>query len=252
MAWGKEMHRIIFYDQTDSTNLRLRELADTLESGTVAIAGSQTAGRGRMGRHWLSRKGEGAWFSILLKDTRIDSDNVGGLVFVCALAGAETIRALSGADVRIKWPNDPVVDGKKICGILCESEFEGNTLKYSICGIGINLNGTEFPPELPWATSVRMSTGVTLGTEDVISGFLDRFDHYSETLCSGCISQITDRVRTISATLGQKVRAQNEMTEFVGTAVDLTDDGALIVEADGTRHILRSGEISVRGIMGYA
>lgn len=245
------MHQILRYESTDSTNLRLKELADGADNGLVALAAEQTLGRGRLSRSWLSRKGEGAWFSILVKDARLTNENAAGLVFVCAMAGARSLKRLSGADVGIKWPNDLVRNGKKLAGILCESGFEGQRLKWTVCGVGINLTTLVFPGELPWAGSVLSETGVALEADVVVDAFLEEFDSALETLLTEGLAAVISAVKPLSATLGRRVMAEYEGGTVSGEAIDLLPDGALLLKTEDALVPLRVGDVSVRGLMGY-
>ncbi len=245
------MRRIIFLDSVDSTNLKLKQLADTAPNGTAVIADCQTAGRGRLGRNWLSRSGDGAWFSVLVKDARLTSLNAEGLVFCCALAAADALKELSRKEILIKWPNDLVLNGKKLCGILCESGFDGDKLKWSVCGIGINLNAESFPPELPYATSLRLETGFVYDSRQVALDTLARFDTYTEMLYNDGLEKLTGLIAPISATLGREVRAIYAGTELQGTAERLLPDGSLLIRTTDGPVSVRSGEVSVRGLYGY-
>ncbi|MCR4578469.1 MAG: biotin--[acetyl-CoA-carboxylase] ligase [Clostridiales bacterium] len=245
------MRRIIYYESVDSTNLKLKQLADTVPNGTAVIADCQTAGRGRLGRNWLSRPGDGACFSVLVKDNRLTSLNAEGLVFCCALAAADALRELSGKEILIKWPNDLILNGKKLCGILCESGFDGDKLKWTVCGIGINLNAESFPPELPYATSLRLETGLTYDSRQAAMDTLARFDRYTEMLYNDGLGKLTGLIAPISATLGREVRAIYAGTEIRGTAEKLLDDGSLLIRTAQGSVSVRSGEVSVRGLYGY-
>ena len=250
---GVYMHRQIYYAVTDSTNERLKALADEAENGLVAVAGEQTAGKGRIGRKWQSQPGQGAWFSVLLKDERLNAQNVPGVVFVCALAAARSLNRLcQESGFAIKWPNDIVHGGKKICGILCESGMSGDALQYAVAGIGINLKAESFGSELPWAASVRSETGFDLDADAVIGAFLNEFDIAMEQMYNYRLSGILDRIRPLSATLGRMVRAENGENSFTGTAEDFGPDGSLIIrDLDGIQHTVHAGDVSVRGVMGY-
>ena len=246
------MHARQNFETIDSTNEYLKRNSALLPDGFVVSADEQTFGKGRLARRWESRRGEGAWFSILLKDRQLNGENAVGLVFVCALAGARALRQLTkNADILVKWPNDLVLNGKKIAGILCESGFAGDRLAYCICGIGINLNATAFPQELPWASSIRIETGLTLDAEDVIKAFLIEFDMHAETLLRSGLKPILEALKPVSATLGRRVCAVGGAADLTGTAVDFGADGTLIVDDGHCRHNISVGDVSIRGVMGY-
>ena len=245
-------HTIIYYKTVDSTNLRLKEMAHGAPDGTVVLAGAQTAGRGRLGRTWDSRPDGGAYFSVLVKDARVTEGNVSALVFVCALACARALRRLTSApDIQIKWPNDIVLHGKKLAGILCESGFENGLPAWTVCGIGINLTQESFPPDIPWAASIRSETGCVLSARETAEAVLDEFDKAKETLFNAGCAALLEEIKPLSATLGRQVRAEASGARIEGRALDFAPDGSLIVRAGDGMHVLRAGEVSVRGVMGY-
>ena len=247
------MHRKIYYKITDSTNERLKALADKAENGLVTVAGEQTAGKGRLGRKWVSEPGQGAWFSVLIKDKRLNVQNAQGVVFVCALAAAKVLNRLTERnDFRIKWPNDIVHGGKKIVGILCESGMDASELRYAIAGIGINLKAETFDETLPWAASVKSETGIDLKASVVIETFLEGFDIGMERLYNCGLGSVLNDIRPLSATLGRKVYAQTGNSCFAGIAEDFGEDGSLFIRDERNElHTVRAGDVSVRGVMGY-
>ena len=247
-------HPIHLLETVDSTNLELRRMvSDGAPHGTVVAAREQTAGRGRFDRKWLSRPGLGAWFSLLIRpEERIPAEKAPGLVFLAALAMANTLNTETNGGITIKWPNDLIAGGKKVAGILCEMNASESMLSWAILGIGVNLLGTDFPPDLPWAASVESQFSLQLKPNDVIIHFLKAFDElYPIWLLSG-IQPILDAIVPISATLGREVSASFSSGEsLTGTAKRFTEDGSLVVERKGQEHILRAGDVSVRGVMGY-
>ncbi|MBQ9409595.1 MAG: biotin--[Clostridia bacterium] len=246
------MHELIHLDTVDSTNEYLKRLSRDAQDGLTVWADEQTLGKGRLGRRWVSQRGQGAWFSVIVKDARLPPQNASGLVFVCALAAARSLAKLAASTkLSIKWPNDIVLNGKKIAGILCESGYEGDTLSWSICGIGINLTGLTFPPELPWAASIASETGVQLKCLDVIEEFLSAFDTGLETLFANGLGAVLNEIKPLSATLGKTVSADMHGESLIGKAIDFAPDGALLIEAGGTIHKINVGDVSVRGVMGY-
>ncbi|MEM2676119.1 MAG: biotin--[acetyl-CoA-carboxylase] ligase, partial [Candidatus Bathyarchaeia archaeon] len=166
---------IFFSHEVNSTNDWAKELAELgAPEGTVAIAETQTAGRGRIGRKWHSPKG-GLWFSITLKPNLKPSETV-KLVFLAGLAVAETLRELCGLKAETKWPNDVLVDGRKVCGILSEMKTVGEKVDYVVVGVGINANinvEKELPPELrETATSLKAMLGKEISMENLFKGLL--------------------------------------------------------------------------------
>lgn len=246
------MHRIIYYERTDSTNRRLKLLAPEAENGLTIIADEQTDGRGRLDRKWLSGPGEGAWFSVLVKDSRLSGENAAGMVFVCALAAARALRKLTGREeILVKWPNDIVMNGKKLAGILCESGFEGNRPAWIVCGIGINLCQTSFDPSIPWAGSVLSETGLRIDRNETVHAFLEEFDIAIRQYLESGPASVLKELEPLSATLGRRVRAQGEQMTVSGTAVGFAEDGSLLIDTGHGLETVRVGDVSVRGIMGY-
>ena len=246
------MNRVEILDEIDSTNAYLKRIADDRPNGSAVLARVQSAGRGRFDRKWVSGKDEGACFSVLVKDGRLTAETAPSLVFVCALAVARALMGLTGNDgFRVKWPNDIVLNGKKLCGILCESAFAGDKIAWTVCGIGINLLTEDFPPELPYAGSVLTETGVKLTNAETVNAFLEEFDIMTEVLFTRGLQPILDEIMPISATLGKMIRAENGDMSVTGQAARFAEDGSLVVAVDGKEQIIRVGDVSVRGIMGY-
>ena len=248
-------HRVYWYPVIDSTNIGAKALARAGEAhGALVAADEQTHGRGRFDRKWLSRPGCGAWFTMLVRpqEGRVKTEDASGLVFVAALAMAKTLNTFAPGSVTVKWPNDLVSNNHKICGIMCEMSATMQGLDWAVLGIGVNLTGFEFPEELPWAGSFESETGVKLTAQEVISSFLNQFDDlYDEWLKNG-LPPILSSLTPLSATLNRHVRVigQNGDT-LTGTAVRFESDGALVVDDGESLHILRAGDVSVRGMMDY-
>ncbi len=216
---------IHYFDQLDSTRDTARQLARKgCPDFTVVIAGTQTQGRGRMDRNWESREG-GLYFTLVLRPDipAVMSPRVN---FAASLVLAQTLQDLCGVDARVKWPNDILVQGQKISGMLSEMEAAEDRVAYINIGIGINMNNDP-PPDLPSATSVYALTGEPVSRKHFLAGFLDRLEtkmHQQD------FSTIIAEWKSISATLGQQVRivSRHEVTE--GMALDVDPNGALIVE----------------------
>lgn len=245
-------HTVFIYDKTDSTNTRMKLLADEgVPHGSVALAREQTNGRGRMHREWLSREGAGAWFTTLTRPTGLKAEDAHGLVFVSALALARALKSLTGADIRIKWPNDIVLNGKKLAGIMCEMRSCGTMTEWAIAGIGLNLADSGFPDELPNASSVEHETGVPISSEGLLGAFLPEFDLiYDKWLGSG-LKTILNEIEPLSATLGKSVKVFMDGTEIEGEATAFSEIGELIIRRCGEEIKVMAGDVSVRGASGY-
>ena len=176
------VHRL---DSVSSTNDVALQIADAPE-GTVIVAGEQTAGKGRRGRKWSSPPGEGLYLSIVLRPP-LPYNKLWQMAFVVSLAACEAIRQVSGLDARIKWPNDILINGRKVCGILIETRGHGDagTRGFVVVGIGINVNNQSFPPDLD-ATSIALELGRTISMADVENALLRCLDaRYEQFLGEG-------------------------------------------------------------------
>lgn len=243
---------IIYKDEIDSTNLCAKKLGEeNVMNGTVVIAEKQTAGRGRRGRKWVSPEGN-CYFSILLRP-RIRVEHASRLTLVAALALAEAIMEVSGLQVQIKWPNDVVINGKKLCGILTESSFCDNGLKYVVIGIGINVNQEVFAEEIQeMATSIIREKGELTDCACLIGAFLNYFEHLEEQfVCTEDLSGMQERYNELLVNRNREVRILDE-EEWVGVALGINEKGELLVHnSQGDTKAVFAGEISVRGIYGY-
>lgn len=250
-SWGRNL---LFFEEVDSTNNVIKKEAENgAPDGTLAIAEIQTAGRGRRGRSWSSPKGSGIWMSYLLRP-EIAPGNASMLTLVAAMAARKAIYQETGLEALIKWPNDIVVRGKKICGILTEMNAEVDWVHYVVIGIGFNVNTKEFPEEIrPVATSLQIEMEHTVNRSNIIAKFGKAFEEYydlflqTEDLC-----QIMEEYNKNLANNGKEVRIIETNNEYTGVAKGINEMGELIVMGDdGQEHIVRSGEVSVRGIYGY-
>jgi BirA family biotin operon repressor/biotin-[acetyl-CoA-carboxylase] ligase len=229
-----------------------------LADGTVMTAHRQTGGKGRRGRSWDDGDGENIAFSILLTPD-MDPGRASMLTIVAAMAVADAINgvlAREKEDLRcgIKWPNDIIMDRKKVCGILTEMSAEPDHIDYVIIGIGINVNASSFPEELrDRATSILLQSGVRTDRSALISAVLNRFElRYGRFLETLDLSGLKEEYEGRLTGLGKKVRVLDPCGEFEGICRGIDEAGALLVETpeNGLRRIT-SGEVSVRGIYGY-
>ena len=246
--------RIDCFDTLPSTNRAAKLLgledAAVAPHGTLVIADEQTAGRGRMTRSWLSRPGEGLLMSLLLRPESLPSENAAALVQLTALAVCEACRSF-GADALIKWPNDIVCGGKKICGMLLEMSAEENRVRFAVAGVGLNVSGYPYAPDLPHAGCLDDACGHAVDRAEAAAVFLNRFEHDYDLWAEHGPAALDAPYRSLCVTLGSRVRVESLAENFEGTAVDLTADGSLVVDADGETRVVRAGDVSVRGLMGY-
>lgn len=244
--------RIVLLGSVDSTNRYAKTLAaQGAAGGTLVAADTQTAGRGRRGRGWISPAGEGIFMSLIVRPT-CPAERAAGLSLVTAVAVCRAIRRVTGLDARIKWPNDIVCRGKKISGMLLEMDAEAGALRSVVAGIGINVHQKAFAPEIAHtASSLDLLTGREISRAQVVLAFLDEFD---ETMAlEGRDHEAFMREYCgLSATLGQRVQVVGLTGTYVGTAEAVTDSGTLMVrdEKGALREVL-AADVSVRGIMGY-
>lgn len=248
---GKELY---YFPKTDSTNIRIKELADDgAPDGTLAVADMQTFGKGRRGRQWFSPSGTGIWMSVLLRP-RFEPGSASMLTLVAALAVAGAIKEISGLEALIKWPNDIVVNKKKVCGILTEMSIESDYINYVICGIGINVNHDSFPEEIrQTATSLALEKGERVGRAELIAAVWRHFEHYYDKfLQTEDMSLLLDEYNSVLVNKDSEVRVLDPKGEWSGRAYGIDAGGSLLVEKeDGSIAAIYSGEVSVRGIYGY-
>jgi BirA family biotin operon repressor/biotin-[acetyl-CoA-carboxylase] ligase len=235
---GRVIHRL---REVDSTQAELARLADRgAPEGTVVSAEHQTRGRGRLGRRWLDAPGESLLVSILLRPA-VEPARVPQLSLVAAVAVVDALQTGPAVRALIRWPNDVLLDGRKACGILPEASTADGRLRYVLLGIGLNVNQADFPPEIrDRATSLRLASGVPQDRDALLERLLDALDaRYAEFRARGFAGLRSEWLRR-AATIGQRVRAPGGDE---GVAVDLDEDGALLVRGDGGAVIrIASGE----------
>lgn len=245
--------RVYSYEVTDSTNRRAREEAERgAPHGSVFFAEEQTNGRGRLGRTWSAPRGAGVWMSVLLRPKLTPAD-IAQVTLLAGLATCIAIREVTGLPVAIKWPNDIVYEGKKLVGILTEMAAEEDRISALVVGIGVNVNNASFPMELKEkATSLLLAGGRRVSRKELAARILLRLEEeYERFLQHAADRAFLDRYAQHCATIGSVVRVATGSEEFVGTAVGINETGALLVETgQGVRPVL-SGEVSVRGMLGY-
>ena len=240
---GKEIY---FADKTDSTNVWAKNMSNAAD-GSVFVSEIQTNGRGRLGRAWESEK-DGVWFTLLLKP-QIPIEKVSLITLV---AGIALCRAI-GDGAKIKWPNDIIISGKKVCGILTEMSSEITFLNYVVCGIGINLNNESFPDELlDKATSVYLETGKKLPKSAFLARVLYEFEVCYKQFLNEGFESLLDEYKKRCITLGNDVMILQRGEKTFAKAVDITDSGELVIIENGVKRNIFAGEVSVRGLLGYS
>ena len=241
------------FDEIDSTNTKAKELAELgYPSGTLVVADRQIAGRGRRGRSWDSPAGIGIFMTLLLKPD-INPNNESMLTLVTALATAQAISDVTGAEAKIKWPNDIVINGKKVCGILTEMSAQFDYINHIVIGIGINVHNESFPEEIrETASSLLLESGKRIHRADLIARFLERFEAgYAIFLQTEDLEGLMKDYNALLVNIQKQVRILDPKEPFEGKAIGITKRGELIVDTWESRKLVSSGEVSVRGIYGY-
>ncbi len=212
-----------------------------VREGLIVLAERMTAGRGRMGREWYAPPG-GLWFTVLLKPPRMRGFQL--LSIAAGVAVAETIRELYGIDVKLKWPNDVVYKGRKVCGILVEGRFEADRPQYVLVGIGINVNN-EVPEEVrDVAITLKEILGRNVPRLPLLTKVLMKLFNYYQLLREGRLEEVLEKWKRYSETLGKRVKVIGIMETVTGTAVDIDGDGSLVIETDdGERVRMYAGDV---------
>lgn len=246
--------KFVSYDVTDSTNVRVRQFAAEGEKeGLVVTAGQQTDGRGRRGRNWDSPQGDNLYFSILLRP-ELEPEKAPMLTLVMAYSVVRVLREQTALPVMIKWPNDLVINGKKLCGILTEMYLKEDAVDYIVIGTGVNVNGKTFPEDLSGkATSIYLESEEKTGLTGLLENILKEFEkNYACFLQSGDLGFMQESYNELLVSMGRKVRVLDPGNEYDARALGITQTGELLVcKEDGKTETVFAGEVSVRGIYGY-
>lgn len=242
--------KYIYMETVDSTNSEAKRRAlEGKTEDTLIHAGAQIAGRGRIARRWESPKGAGIWMTQLFAPQGIAAKDAGGAVFLSAVSLCRALRELTNAEVMIKWPNDLVLSGKKICGMLAECGMAQAQCAWIALGTGLNLTARALPGELIYASGIYEETGLMLCPEEVFDKYLAYFNEARNIWEREGLTPIIDMMRPVSATLNREVRVNGEHA----FAVDIASGGELIIRADdGALRSVVAGDVSVRGITDYA
>ena len=212
--------------------------ADGAADRTVVVAQAQTAGRGRHGRLWLDEPGASLLTSIILRP-RLEPARLPTLSLAAGVAVVEALERVTGLKPRLKWPNDVLVDGRKLAGILLESRIGPSPLV--VLGIGVNLAQRVFPADLAErATSVRLATGRRVDADALLTALLESLDAWRTRLETEGWAPIRERWRALTETLGRRV----SIDSVEGVAVDVDEDGALIVAEGDVRRRVVAGEVN--------
>ena len=250
--------RYEYFESVDSTNDRIKLRArDEEAQGLIISAGQQTAGKGRIGRKWESPSQDSIATSLLLRPEEISLEAIPTITVVAAMAVRDALYRIYGLNGKIKWPNDIVLDGKKICGILTEMEMKDGKVWYVVVGIGVNVHNKNFPEDIAFkATSVDLELAKTGGgqghreelTKEIWNSFKKYYNIFIETQD---MTGLREEYEKHLANRGNRVRIEAQEDSYEAVAKGINNRGELIVEVDGVERIIRTGEVSVRGIYGY-
>ena len=240
-----------FRPRVDSTNAEARRLAAAgAPHGTTVVADEQTQGRGRRGRRWWSAPGAGIWMSVLLRP-RLPTGRAGVLTLLAAVAVREAVAHRCGLELMIKWPNDLLAaDGRKVCGILVELAADQEYLDHAIVGIGINVRTPAggFPPDVAaLAATLEEIAGQAVQRPPLVAALCHSLEGWYERGTAGDTDAVLAAWRAACPWLGQPVEVRQQDRRLIATAEDIEADGGLRVrDADGRRHVIYAGEVSLR------
>ena len=241
---GGQLH---YFPEIDSTNSFARQLADNgAREGEIVIAETQTHGRGRLGRRWQSPPFTNLYFSVILRPQLLPA-NAPQITLMAAVALAETVAALITQGVAIKWPNDILVEGKKLAGILTEAACDPERLQYVLLGIGVNLNYRidTMPEEIRRrATSLAELTGNMVSREGFFRRLIHALDRCYGELEEVGFARLAPRWEAHFELRGKQVRVESFDQSITGTALGIDQDGALLIEdPQGARQRVLAGDV---------
>ena len=242
---------VLHFETIDSTNDYAKKIGNELRDGSVIISEEQTKGKGRLGRVWESKAGEGIWISIILKPNIIPNK----APFITLIAGASIVKALNilGVDAKIKWPNDITINNKKLSGILTELSAEIERVNYIVVGIGMNVKDTDFEEELKDKATSLYKENYNVSRIDIVKEILCQFEKlYLDYIEKDDKKEVLDICRQYSAIINKEIYViKNDQKELVD-CIGINEEGNLIIKnKDGNLEEIMSGEVSIRGVKGY-
>ncbi|WP_416149740.1 biotin--[acetyl-CoA-carboxylase] ligase [Salipaludibacillus sp. HK11] len=241
-------HKVVYYPSVSSTQTIANQLVNEGDSeGIVVVADEQTDGKGRLGRPWQSQKQSGISMSLVLKPD-IDFRQAPQLTLVSAVAVTRALRERTGLSIDIKWPNDLLVNGKKLAGILTEMQVDPDRIQSVIIGIGINVNHDNFPDELTSiATSLKVESGEEFDRADLIGEILREFSWLYETYLSKGFSFIKPLWEAHSLSIGKVITARRARDSVEGEVIGINDEGVLLLKDNqGETHHIYSADIDIK------
>jgi birA, biotin-[acetyl-CoA-carboxylase] ligase region len=229
----------------------LKKIGNEVEEGTVVISEEQTNGKGRWGRTWSSKAGEGIWMSIILKP-EIEPNKA---PFITLIAGAAIVKALNNLQVsaKIKWPNDVIINNKKISGILTELSAEIERVNYVIVGIGINVKQMDFDGELKDKATSLYKENYNLSRVDIVIEIIQEFEKlYKSYILNNNGKETIDICKEYSAVIGKEIYVIKGDEKELAECIDINSEGNLVIkDSENNIREIMSGEVSIRGINGY-
>lgn len=244
---------IVWLPSIDSTNEEIkRKAAEGAAEGLVIAADMQTAGKGRRGRAWQSPAGKNLYFSILLRP-EVKPDKASMVTLLMAVAVQKAAAAVSSTETLIKWPNDVIMHGKKITGILTEMYLKGEEIDFVVIGTGVNVKAQTFPEELVNASDIETESGREISRKELLEVIVDEFFVlYEEYVKTGNLRFVKETYEKALVNKDREVLILDPAGEYCAVAEGIDEKGELLVRmADGTVRTVYAGEVSVRGIYGY-
>ncbi|HEY6952114.1 MAG TPA: biotin--[acetyl-CoA-carboxylase] ligase [Bacteroidota bacterium] len=238
--------KLFVFESIDSTNACAKTLAETgTPEGTVIVADHQSAGRGRLGRTWVSEPGANLLFSVVLRPT-LQKESAALLTFFSAVFIARAVEKVSKLPVECKWPNDILVHGRKCCGILLENSFQQERLAFSIVGIGINVNQETFPDDLnDRATSLFRECGKKYDRVEVLRTLLQEADGLLPVIQKGSAHKIMEEWNAHCSMFGKPVTVSYGENIVSGTALHLDPEGGLVIKTPEGTSTFYAGDVTV-------
>lgn len=234
---------VYYYPEVESTNVTARQLVkEGAEEGTIVIAGTQMSGRGRLQRTWFTPEGNVA-MSIILKPSLA---HLPQLIMMASLSVVRAITSVCGLHARIKWPNDVLINGKKVCGILIESEVKKSEVNYSIIGIGMNVNLdlSSFPDIASLATSLSSEAGSDISINDLLTALVTEMDNLYMEIKKG--ASLHREWQINMETIGREIQVRSGDSIEQGKAEATTENGSLLLRRqDGSIVEIMAGDVSV-------
>lgn len=237
---------VVFKETVESTQKEAHKIAEEAVEGTLVIAEEQTAGRGRMTRAWHSPKSTGIWMSLILKPD-LPPFKAPQFTLIAAVAVAEAIQETTGLTPEIKWPNDLLLNGKKITGILTELQADSDRIRSIIMGIGMNVNQQSFPAELETiATSLAIEKGAPIARARLVQVILKNLEMYYKEYVENGFGSIKEKWESFAVSVGRQIVARTVNGSVRGKALGITEDGVLkLQDEEGVIHSIYSADIEI-------